>query len=210
METLTMKTRLIFFFIFFAGFALHTSAQDYTKLESAFKKSYEYETNGDYQKAITELKNVYLQDSYELNLRLGWLLYSSGSFTESSAYYQKAMNLKPFSVEAKLGYVLPVSSVGNWAAVKAEYVKILEIDPMNSLVNYRLGLMAYNSKDYATALKYFEKVVNMYPFDYDSVLMFAWANLQLGKMREAKVLFQKVLLMKPGDSSANEGLKLVK
>lgn len=210
METITMKTRLIFLIIFLAGFTFHLSAQDYTKLEAAFEKSYEYENIGEYQKAVSELKNVYQEDSYELNLRLGWLLYSSGSFTESSAYYQKAVNLKPFSVEARLGYVLPVSSLGNWSVVKAEYIKILEIDPMNSVVNYRMGLMAYNMKDYATALKYFEKVVNMYPFDYDSVLMFAWTNLQLGKLREAKVLFQKVLLMKPGDDSANDGLKLVK
>jgi tetratricopeptide (TPR) repeat protein len=188
----------------------HTFAQDFELLEAAFKKSYEYEKKGEYQNAINELKNVYREDSYENNLRLGWLVYLSGSFTESSAYYQKAINLKPYSIEAKLGYVLPVSSMGNWTAVKAEYFKILEIDPMNSLVNYRLGLIFYNAKDYKTALKYFETVVNQYPFDYDSVIMFAWTNYHLGKTREAIILFQKALLIKPGDDSANEGLDLVK
>lgn len=210
METLVMKTRFFFIIILLQMIAFHTSAQDYELLEAAFKKSYDYENNGEYKNAINELKNVYREDSYEINLRLGWLVYQSGSFTESSAYYQKAMNLKPYSIEAKLGYVLPVSSLGNWTAVKAEYFKILEIDPMNSLVNYRLGLISFNAKDYKTALKYFETVVNQYPFDYDSVIMFAWTNFHLGKLREAKVLFQKALLMKPGDDSAEEGLDLMK
>jgi hypothetical protein len=38
----------------------------------------------------------------------------------------------------------------------------------------------------------------------------AWINLQLGKSREARVLFNKVLLYSPGDASALEGLGLLK
>ena len=52
-------------------------------------------------------------------------------------------------------------------------------------------------------------VVNHYPFDYDSVIMLAWTNYRLGKMREAKVLFQKALLIQPGAESALEGLSLL-
>ena len=40
--------------------------------------------------------------------------------------------------------------------------------------------------------------------------MFAWTNLQLGKSREAKILFKKVLLLSPGDQSATTGLELIK
>jgi len=210
METLTTKTRFILIIILLQLIAFLCPAQDYELMETAFKKSYEYEKNGEYTKAVTELKNVYREDSYELNVRLGWLLYLAGSFSESSEYYHKASDLKPYSVEARLGYALPVSSMGNWTVVKAEYFKILEIDPMNTVVNYRLGLIFFNAKDYQTALKYFETVVNLFPFDYDSVIMYAWTNFYLGKLREAKVLFQKALLMKPGDDSANEGLDLVK
>jgi TolA-binding protein len=73
-----------------------------------------------------------------------------------------------------------------------------------------MGLIEYNNKRYTGAYKYFEKVVNLYPFGYDALLMFAWANFQLGKTREAKVLFQKVILISPGDKSALEGLSLIK
>jgi len=185
-------------------------AQTFEATQQAFSKSYEYETQGTYAKAIEELKKVYLADSYEINLRLGWLSYLQGQFTESSAYYLKAMTLKPFSIEAKFGYVYPLAAAGNWALVKTQYFEIIKIDPQNTLANYRFGLIFYNSGDFQTALKYLEKVVNLYPFDYDSMVLYAWTNLKLGKLREAEILFKKVLLIKPADESAKEGLSLVK
>jgi len=183
--------------------------QDYRTLEKAFSASYELENKGDYAGAIQHLSNIYNESSYELNLRLGWLTYMSGNFNQSAAYYERAVNLKPFSIEARFGYVYPLSAMGNWTTVKHQYTKMLEIDPMNSIVNYRMGLIFYNSEDYPSALKYFEKVANAYPFDYDGTIMYAWTNFKLGKLREAKILFQKALLINPGDASANEGLKLL-
>jgi tetratricopeptide (TPR) repeat protein len=116
----------------------------------------------------------------------------------------------PLSVEARLGYVLPASSAGNWDQVITRYNEILKLDPNHYTVNYRMGLIYYGRKDYQTAYRYFEKILNLYPFDYDALLMTGWTNFQLGKLREAKVLFQKVLLNRPGDSSATEGLSLIK
>ncbi|MBN2175022.1 MAG: tetratricopeptide repeat protein [Bacteroidales bacterium] len=187
-----------------------SQSQDYKTIQDAFEKSYLYDYSGDYSKAIDAMKSVYMDDSYEINLRLGWLTYMAGFFTESTAYYQKAMDLMPLSIEAKFGYVYPASALGNWEQVKNQYLEILKIDPQNSLANYRLGSIYYGNEDYTTALKYFEKVVNLYPFDYDGLLMYGWTNLKLGKFREAEVLFNKVLMNRPNDYSAKEGLTLIK
>jgi len=40
--------------------------------------------------------------------------------------------------------------------------------------------------------------------------MYAWSNLQLGKIREAEVLFNEVLIIDPYNQSALEGLELIK
>lgn len=175
----------------------------------AFSRSYSYETAAEYGKAIAEIKSIYKADSYEHNLRLGWLHYLSGLFTESTAYYQKAIQIRKYAIEARFGYVLPAAALGNWDQVANQYVKILEVDPQNTLANYRLGLIYYGREEYGKAMPYFEKVVNLYPFDYDSLIMFAWSNLNLGKMREAKVLFNQVLLLSPKDQSALDGLKRI-
>ena len=185
-------------------------AQDFDILQEAFKQSYELEYSGEYSKAIGLLKEVYNEDSYEINLRLGWLTYLSGNFTEAIPYYQKSIELKPLSVEARLGLVYPASAMGNWTHVENMYREILEIDPENSVVNYRMGLIYYGREDYNIAAKYFEKVINLYPFGYDGIIMMGWANFKLEKHREAKVLFQKALLISPEDESALEGLELMK
>jgi tetratricopeptide (TPR) repeat protein len=206
-----MKTtiKLMISAILLLGTASIAKAQD-NSVGEAFTQSYYYEKVGNYSSAIASLKKVYDVSSYELNLRLGWLNYSAGLYKESMNYYQLAINLMPVSIEARLGYVYPAAAFGNMTEVINQYTKILEIDPQNSTANYRMGYIYYDKKDYATAYKYFEKVVNLYPFTYDGLLMFAWTNFQLGKTREAQVLFNKVLLLSPGDKSAMEGLSLIK
>ena len=201
------KTSMIIIFVLSV---LVVNAQDYTKLTAAFSDSYVKEKSGKYGEAVTALKAFYDPDSYEINLRLGWLTYLQGQFNESLGYYNKAIDLMPYAIEPRLGVVLPASSLGNWDMVITHYNKILAIDPNNTVTLYRLGLISYDRKDYTQAYKYFEKVVNLYPFDYQSVLMLAWTNFRLGKTREAKILFNKALLYSPDDASAKEGLGLIK
>jgi tetratricopeptide (TPR) repeat protein len=186
------------------------SQTNYTTLQDAFSRSYAFESRGNFTDAITAMKGVYQEDSYEINVRLGWVTYLAGQFTESSAYYQKAIKLKPYAIEAKIGFANPASALGNWDQVITQYENVLAIDPQNTTVNYRLGSIYYGRKDYAKAEKYLEKVVNLFPFDFDSMVLYAWTNYRLGKLREAQVLFNKALLIRPSDTSAKEGLGLIK
>ncbi len=181
-----------------------------TNLETVFSNSYKSETAGKYSDAIKAVKEVYDEKSYEINLRIAYLNYEAGLFTESTTYYEKAISLMPYSIEARFGYVLPAAALGNWDKVLNQYFEIVKIDPQNTKANYRIGSIYYGRKDYANSFKYLEKVVNVYPFDYDGLLLYAWANFQLGKTKEAKLLFEKVLLLSPRDKSALEGLGLIK
>ena len=188
----------------------NANAQVKPDLELAFAASYTNENTKDYAKAIGVLKNVYSEQSYELNLRLGWLSYINAQYNESIGFYEKAINLKPEAIEAKMGYVLPAAALGNWNNVLMQYKSILKLNPQNPVVNYRVGLIYYYRKDYKTAEPYFEKVIKAYPFDYDGVIMLAWTKLSLNKKDEASDLFYKALYYNPGDSSAKEGLALIK
>jgi tetratricopeptide (TPR) repeat protein len=190
--------------------ALWVQAQDVKKVQEAFTTSYSYESNRNYTKAIEVLLSVWDEESYETTLRLGWLTYKAGRYNESVNYYSKAITLRPYSVEARLGYVQPASAMGNWDQVLSRYNEIIRIDAGNYTARYNAGLIFYNRKDYQSAFKHFEVIVNMYPFDYDATHLFAWTNYRMGKLREAKVLFQKALLIRPNDSSCNEGLGLIK
>ena len=199
-------------FILMLGFALCGAAlgQNHQILVDAFSSSYAMEASGDYKGGLDALKAVYDMDSYELNLRSGWLSYLAGMLEESQSYYQRAISLMPMGIEARFGLIYPISSMGNWTHVINIYKEILKIDPINSIANYRLGVVLYGKNEFVKAKPLFEKVVNLYPFDYEGLNMLGWTNLKLGNTREAKILFQKLLLYRPGDKSAVEGLSLIK
>lgn len=186
-------------------------AQDnFSDLQEAFSKSYELEAKGDFKQAADEIKVFYDANSYESNLRLGWLNYMAGSFNESIAFYKNAMELMPYADEPKFGYIFPLTALGNWDEIIDLYGIILENSPHNTKAMYYLGTIYYNRSQFDMAIGYFKQIVDLYPFDYDGLLMYAWTNLQLGKKKEAKDLFQKALLNRPNDISALEGLTLTK
>lgn len=181
-----------------------------TKTMQAFTASYKYESAQEYTKAIQSLKEVYSDDFYEINLRLGWLSYLAGQQTESIKFYSNAIKLMPYAIEPKLGIVYPLSVLGNWNEVEKTYLSILTIDNNNTSVLYKLGLLYYNQKQYAKAEKHLQKILNLYPFDYDSLLLLAWTHLNQSHFNEAKLLFNKALLNTPTSASAAEGLKSIK
>jgi len=204
-----LRKLLVFSIISIVAYPAFSQANQ-AAIETAFSKSYAHEKSGDFSAAMDELKKVLDKSSYELNLRLGWLNYNAGMFDESIIFYSTAQKLKPYSEEARFGLILPKAALGRWNEVIDLYDKILEVNQNNTVALYRLGLVYYGRKDYIKAQPLFKKVVDLYPFGYDGLLMLGWTSYFLGKNNEAKILFNKVKLYNPGDASATEGLSLIK
>jgi tetratricopeptide (TPR) repeat protein len=181
-------------------------AQNVNDLQAAYSKSYIAENQNNYNTAILEMKAIYRTDDYICNIRMGWLNYLTKQYGDAITYYNKAIALKPYAIEARLGCIKPLSAVENWEKVKEQYQEILKIDPQNTTSNYWLGVIYYNRKDFKMATNLFEKVVNLYPLDYDSVIMLAWSKLFNNSYADAKLLFEQALIIRPNDISATNGL----
>ncbi len=203
-----LRKIVILVFLQLSFFAL--VAQNKINYEQVFAKNYEAEYAGKYSQAIQEMKQIYKANDYFMNIRLGWLHYLDKKHTTSISYYLRAIKLKPYSIEARSGIIKPYSAIEEWEKVKTQYIQILKIDPQNTVASYWLGVIYYNQKNYAEAVKLFEKNVNLYPLDYDSVIMLAWTKLYLGANTDARILFNHALLLRPNDDSAKSGLKLIK
>ncbi len=199
-----LTVSILLFTVLFAG------AQQESKWQAAFSESYTQEANKQYAAAINTIKAVYDEKSYELNLRLGWLTYLNKEYSSSQVYYQKSVSLRPYALEAKFGLVQPLSALQLTDKTLQVYEDILKIDPQQTKANYWAGVIWYNRKKYETAARYFEKLVNLYPFDYDGNHMLAWTYLNMGRSNDARILFGKALLARPGDASCQEGLKQVR
>lgn len=177
---------------------------------SAFSASYMHENAKAYEKAIQAFDLVYNAGSYPINLRIGWLHYLNGDLRQSQEFYQQAVALAPGSVEAMLGYVLPLVAEGKWPEVIAAYKTILSIDPNNSVVNYRLALIYANQKEYVLAHPYAQKVTALYPFNYDGQLLLAKIEIAKGNILEAKNALMVCLQFNPKSKEALEMWELVK
>jgi len=196
-----IKTNLVLAIVLLCG---SIKAQD--DAETAFSKSYVYEYDVQYAKAIEVLLALKVE-TYEINFRLGWLEYLSKDYFKSEAYYKKAIAIEPSSVEARFGEVLPLAALGNWNNVLNIYLEILKQDSDNSIANYRVAYIYYTRKDYANASVYVSKVIKDYPFDYDSNLLTGKILLEQGKKQEAKKYFIKALEYNPQSEEAKTTLK---
>lgn len=197
--------RLLFVFLL-VGAAKAAMAQSNALLQKAFHNSYVDEAAKNYSAAINDISPYYTENSYEINIRLGWLYYLNKNYSVSAQYYHKAVNLRSESIEAKFGYVQPLALLQNWDNVLEQYLAIIRIAPQNTQANYWAGVIYYNRKQYTTAIKYFKIVADLYPFDYDGNHMLGWALLMSGNKADAKPYFETALVIKPGDESSADGL----
>jgi tetratricopeptide (TPR) repeat protein len=195
-----------FIAVFLILLVIRLQAQTNVVLQKAFHNSYANEQNKNYIAAINDIYPYLSDNSYEVNIRLGWLHYLNKNYTASQSYYQKAISIKPGAIEAKFGYVKPLSFLQSWDKVLEQYLAILRIDPQNAQANYWAGVIYYNRKQYDAAIKCFKVVVTLYPFDYDGNHMLAWSSLMAGKKADAKPLFERALIIKPADASSTDGL----
>lgn len=203
MEILNKRLVVVFAFMTLSFCIL---SQSDVAVREALKKSYDSEYQLKYQKAIEDLQGVYEPTSYELNLRIAWLSYKVGKYSESVNYYKKAIAKMPLSIEAKLGVVYPLGALEKWDQVVDNYLAIVKIDGFNATANYRLALIYYNRGDYRNSWKYLQKYVNLYPFDYDGNSLAGWIKYSVGKKEEAFVFFKKALMVNPYDTSFNKVL----
>lgn len=204
-----MKTKNIFVvFAFFAATMAHAQTED--KVVSAFSKSYEYEYGYNYAKAIESLNAVYVPESYELNLRLGWLWYMNADYVKSQSYYKKAASMESSSIEARMGYINATAVLENWDDVLNMYKEVLKIDPNHSTANYRLAYIYFVRKDFNSAIIYAKKAASLYPFDYDTNILAAKLYVSLGQVTDAKKHYRRALCYSPISQEAIEAMKNLK
>jgi tetratricopeptide (TPR) repeat protein len=206
-----METLRILILVCLSGLTIgRLQGQSDTRIQTAFADSYKAELSSNYIAGISEIKSVYVADNYAMNARLGWLLYLAKQYTESVNYYDKAIKLKPYAIEVRFGMIKALNALESWDKVKEQYEAILKIDTQNTTSLYWLGVLLYNRKDYDNAARNFEKIVNLYPMDYGSVIMLAWTRFYQGRNADARVLFNMALLLSPNDASATSGLNQIK
>ncbi len=201
------KLVLLILFLVSVSFALTEE-----EIKKYYWQSYNFEKMQNYEDAIKVLMPIYNKypNGYTINLRLGWLYYLKGNYKNSIFHYKKAMKVFPYSVEAKLGYTLPLLAQEKYKDVISVCYQVLQIDFYNYYGNLRLSYALRKIKDFTNAKKVVLKMLALYPTNTEFLTELGIIYYELKDFISAKKVFNDVLILDPVNSTAKIYLEKLK
>ncbi len=178
-------------------------------IAGAYQRSFENERAENYENAIRALAPVHeaYPNGYTVNLRMGWLFYLNGNYSNAVAHYEVAVGAAPFALEPKLGQLLPLLAQGRWAEAEAMAYQVVSVDHYNYYGNLRLGVALRMQGKLEASYQITWKMVSAYPTDVLYLVELAQVNDARGKVEEARRLFEEILILDPENQVARRYLE---
>lgn len=196
-------------FVLILLITVHLFALTDAEISEAYHKSYNYEKIQNYGDAIKALLPVFQEypQTYTVNLRLGWLYYLNGNFANALDHYDRAIKIAPYSLEAKLGRLLPLLAQEKYKDVEKEAFRILNVDYYNYYGNLRLCYALRMQQKFDVAEKIALKMLTVYPIDVSFLSEYALTKVGQGDMAEARRVFASILVLDPENVTAKTYLQ---
>lgn len=179
------------------------------EIRDAYYKSYNYEKMANYTDAIKAILTVYNEypEGYTVNLRLGWLYYLNQNYANSLERYEKAIKISPYSIEAKLGHLLPLLAQERYGDVEKEAFQILNVDYYNYYGNMRLVFALRMQQKLDMAEKIALKMLAIYPIDISFLTEYALIKFTQEEKDTAFRVFYDILILDPENVTAKSYLQ---
>lgn len=139
-------------------------------------------------------------------LRHGWLNYLRGAHNESIRDYQKALDINPQSLDARLGLMLPLLAQQRWREAASHANRVLKVAPWNYYAHVRLMISEEGEKKWDTLAKHAKKVSQRYPSDATVLVYLARANVWMKNDSAARRAYGQVVERVPGHIEAMQYL----
>ncbi len=174
----------------------------------AYARSFGYERTQAYEDAVRSLAPVYeaYPNGYTVNLRMGWLFYLNGNYSNAVAHYEVAEAAAPSALEPKLGRLLPLLSQERWAEAEAVGYQIVSVDHYSYYGNLRLAAALRMQGKVESAYQVALKMVTAYPTDVAYLVELARIAEARGEGDEARRLFGEILILDPENEVARRYL----
>jgi tetratricopeptide (TPR) repeat protein len=167
-------------------------------------ESYRLEALTQYDSAAKALEPVLKKNpQHEFAiLRHGWLNYLRGAHNEAIADYQKALDINPTSLDARLGLMLPLIAQQRWREVASHAEKVLAVAPWNYYAHVRLMISEEGERKWDSLEKHALRVSQHYPSDATVLVYLARAYVWQKKDKEARRAYEQVLERVPNHIEA--------
>lgn len=177
-------------------------------IAGSYQRSFDYERTQDYPNAIRALAPVYeaYPNGYTVNLRMGWLFYLNGNYSNAVAHYEVATRAAPFALEPKLGRLLPLLAQGRWGDAETVAYQVVSVDHYSYYGNLRLAIALRMQGKLEPAYQIELKMVGAYPTDVLHLVELAQITDARGDKTEAARLFGEILVLDPENETARRYL----
>jgi tetratricopeptide (TPR) repeat protein len=126
-----------------------------------------YEKRGDKEKAdqfLVQAVDLRPEDM-ENRIELAEALFRKGNLREAEKFLKEVLEKDPKSTRALLLMVNVLDKQGDKKRLKEVYEKLLALDPKNETVIYNIGILEYETGQWAKSIPYFEKYLKSHPSD---------------------------------------------
>ncbi|MGA2497098.1 MAG: tetratricopeptide repeat protein [Tepidisphaeraceae bacterium] len=175
---------------------------------NGYAASYQAETAMRYAEAIKAMGPLIQANAvdYAANLRLGWLYYLNGEYVDSLRHYALAVKASPVSIEARLGFTLPLMARAQYVELEKATRQILAADPGNYYANLRLAFALRMQKKPDQAETAAKALLGRYPTDVSVLTELALVRVAQDQKEEAARWFERILILDPDNATAKQQL----
>jgi len=119
-----------------------------------------------YYGLIEEYRGILAGDPHNLaaNIALGNAYFEAGQWKLAIQFYEQALHFDPSNADVITDMGTCYRNLGMPDRAIAEYVRALKIEPTHQNALFNLGVVyGYDRKDYATAIRYWERLLHVSP-----------------------------------------------
>ncbi len=196
-------------FVFLSVLALNAEDMTQEEIAKSYKRSYDYETIGKYEKAIASLKDVYqnYKSTYTVNYRLGWLYYLNKKYANSMEHFEKALIIYPSSIEVLNSMILVHSVQLDWDKVEEKSAQVVKIDYYNFTANYWYSYSLRMQGKYENATIIDRKMLTIFPTSVTFLVELAENLYANSEFEESISIFYSVLILEPDNTISEAYIK---
>jgi tetratricopeptide (TPR) repeat protein len=156
----------------------------------------------------------YNQEQLQAYQNLGTLYFEEGAYAKAADSFERALKVDPAFNEARFNLGLSYLRLGAKDAeyrrrARAEFHKMLAVNPEVADAHHALGEVSFLERDYASAAASFRKAVQLAPAHATAWHDLGAALLELQKPREAAEAFQECIAH-GGSPTCAAGLKVAR
>ncbi len=154
-------------------------------------ESYSAEARYDFGSALKIMQDLVKAEPNDAfyQVRVAWLQYLSGLYTDAIASYQRSIGIVD-NLDAHIGIINCQLALGNYAEALMLCDAQLLVHKQNPTLYSKAAYAAFMQKDHSLAASYYKRSLDIYPWDMEA-RGYLVNNLYLaGSVREAKEQYQ--------------------